>query len=179
MNAPNDNTAPKGSRGVVGISRAIRPATHNLAMGVPPPAHLGGRARWRWPCSGLPWRRCALLRRERPEDVRADDGVPGRGGGTVLVRLLGAGHRPRRSRPSLSLPCSYGPGECGRPPPGARRLALPGVLAGAPAGACCRTSSQSPTAKPTCGIRGLDPVGRRVGAIVWLSYDWFSGRSRP
>jgi hypothetical protein len=179
MNAPNGQHRSERSARAVGISRAIWHATHNLAMRVPPPALLGGRARWRWYCSGRPWRRCALFRWERLEDGRVGDGVPGRGGGTVLVRLLGAGHRPRRSRPSLSLPCSYGPGECGRPPPGARRLALPGVLAGAPAGACCRTSSQSPTAKPTCGIRGLDPVGRRVGAIVWLSYDWFSGRSRP
>lgn len=33
MYAPDDNTAPKGLRGVVGSSPAIRHATHDLARG--------------------------------------------------------------------------------------------------------------------------------------------------
>src|SRR5258708_11590589 len=91
---------------------AVRHAAHNLAMGVPPPPCLGRCAHCQWYRLGRPWRRYALLRWERLEDVRVDDGVPGPGGGAVLVRLLGAGHRPLRISPNLSLCVSHWPVGC-------------------------------------------------------------------
>src|SRR5450755_2873349 len=80
------------------IAAAIRTLGHDpadlrwllLALGVPSPPCLGRRAHGRWSRPGRPWRRYALLRRERPEDVRVDDGVPGGGGSRIGVRLLGA-----------------------------------------------------------------------------------------
>src|ERR1035437_148089 len=102
MHAPNDRS--ERSARVVGISPAIRHATHNLAMGVPPPPCLGRRAHCQWYRLGRPWRRYALVRWERLEDVRVDDGVPGPGGGTVLVRLLGADHPPRSGMQRIISP---------------------------------------------------------------------------
>ena len=56
MNAPNDNTAPKGLRVVAGMSPAIRHATHNHPTGVPPPPRLRARGHCRWYRPGRPWR---------------------------------------------------------------------------------------------------------------------------
>ena len=58
---------------------------------------------------GRPWRRYPLLRRERLEGVRLDASVPGSGGGTLRVRLLGPGDRSLRSCLNLSLRCSVRP----------------------------------------------------------------------
>src|ERR1700722_11309613 len=78
-------------------------------MGVPPPPGLGTCAHRRWHYLGRPWRRHALVRRERPEDVRLDSVLAGPGGGTVLVRLLGADHHSLRICLNLSLRYSHEP----------------------------------------------------------------------
>jgi hypothetical protein len=60
---------------LVGHSPAIRNEASDRAMGVPPPPSLGGLPLCLWYCLGRPWRRYALVRWERLEDVRVDDGV--------------------------------------------------------------------------------------------------------
>jgi hypothetical protein len=109
MHAPNDRS--ERSARVVGISPAIRHATHNLAMGVPPPPWLGRRAHYRWYRLGRPWRRYAHWGFLFTEGCRVGDAVPG-GGGEHLLRRLGAGYRSFRICPNLSLRYSHWSGGC-------------------------------------------------------------------
>ena len=60
MHAPNNNIAPKGLRGWW-----TSPARSGMQLII------------------SPWRRYSHLRWERLEDVRVDDGVPGRGRGKL------------------------------------------------------------------------------------------------
>src|ERR1700691_2022677 len=94
---------------VVGISVTIPHAARNVDVGVPALPCMGRRAHRRWYRPGRPGRRYALVRRERREDVRVDSVLAGPGGGTVLVRLLGADHHSLRICLNLSLRYSHKP----------------------------------------------------------------------
>ena len=106
MYAQNDNTAPAGLRGWwaspprSGMRRIIAPWEYR---------HLRAWARVRIATGiGLVGLGAVTLSFGGTdcEDVRVDNGVPGPGSGTVLVRLLGADHRSLPICPNLSLRCS-------------------------------------------------------------------------
>jgi len=89
---------------MVGISSAIRRATPDHSMGVPPPARLWGHAHCRWDCRWRSGRRVPLVCRLRMGGL-----LPGRRGAEPRGWLLVRHYRSLVTSPSVSRRAATSP----------------------------------------------------------------------